>query len=97
MADRTVTCSTADITLAASTAPRLAKLQCDTDSSDSRWDAPHPYSISVSGPSWSSQLQYVELPGVSGREGCRVVRRGDASRHPTPFRPLHLHDTPLLI
>ena len=33
-------------------------------------------------------------PASHAATGCRVVRRGDASRHPTPFRPPHLHDTP---
>ena len=100
LADRTVTASTAASILAApaaSTATHLSTLPSDTGSSDLKWEAPQPSSISVRGASWRAQFQHVEVPGVSIRDLNRATHRRDAFCAPSPLRPPHLHDTPLLI
>jgi len=97
MADRMVIPSSADMTTAASTGSLMTERPSDTDGSDRWWDAQRRLSISTTESGWSSQRQYAEIAGVWRREGCFAIRRGDAPTHSTPFRPPHLHDTPLLI
>jgi hypothetical protein len=96
-ADRLVMPSSADMTTAASAGSLMAERPSDTDGSDRWWDAQHRLSVSTTESGWSSQRQYVEIAGVLRREGWSTIRRGDAPKQSTPFRPPHLHDTPLLI
>lgn len=66
--------------------------------SDHSWHAAQPASVSVA-VSWTPHLtlQVIDVPGIGRRQEQIVARLRHARTYPTPSRPLHLHDIPLLI
>ncbi|HTV02346.1 MAG TPA: hypothetical protein VMF13_17495 [Luteitalea sp.] len=71
----------------------------DGDHSDGAWRAPQPIELHAVGASATRDLHVVvvDLPRVSRREDGRLARLRHSSHRPTPSRPPHLHDIPLLI
>jgi hypothetical protein len=77
----------------------LPDLPEETDDSTATWEAPPPLGGGSTGSSWTvrAPIQCADLPGIANGAQTGCVGRAGVASSPTPSRPPHLLDIPLLI